>query len=102
MPKLSRSECARLAGMRAWEVSRDVKLIASARGGSTTLERYGRSHMLAMAFRRKQYGCEGGIARGDEQGKAKCPSCGKRAAVSGRGRVRLHVRLGAPPMLRVV
>lgn len=38
--------------MASWEKNRPAKLAACQRGGETTLERYGRSHMLRLAARR--------------------------------------------------
>lgn len=105
MPSLTKSEAGRLGGIASWEKSREVKLLASSRGGAEVVERYGRSHMLRLAYRIKQYGCAGGEippSRQDDRGRGKCPVCGKRVSVMSGNRTRRHVRADAPPALRVI
>lgn len=104
---LDRSAAARIAGIASWEQSRERKLVASARGGNSVVERYGRSHMLRLALRRRQYGCRGGgrlvpVARINEAGRGPCPACGKETRVGASGVPFLHVAAGAPPALRRV
>lgn len=49
---LSRKQAAKVAGIASWERNRLRKLFDSHRGGQTTRSRYGRSHFVALAFRR--------------------------------------------------
>lgn len=102
---LSRSQSARIAAIASWEQARPEKLLASSRGGSTVVERYGKSHMVRLAYRRVQYGCAGGEippSKQDDRAMGSCPVCGKRVSVTSSNQSRRHVRADAPPALRTM
>lgn len=48
---MNRREAAKYAAMVGWEKDRPGRVAASARGGRTVVERYGRSHMYKLALR---------------------------------------------------
>ena len=49
---MDRREAASIAGYTAWEKSPEIKRMNSAKGGETTLKRYGRSHFRRLNVKR--------------------------------------------------
>lgn len=51
---MDRAKAAKIAGMSAWQADPDGKREDSAKGGQTTLARYGRVHFVRLRERRRQ------------------------------------------------